>query len=56
MDTLAEGIDVSGMHHNAYKGFYALRIGLVSIGKGEAAFHQFRYKNAVPQEKDLSAT
>ncbi len=31
--TLAEGIDVSGMHHNAYKGFYALRIGLVSIGR-----------------------
>lgn len=53
--TLAEGIDVSGMHHNAYKGFYALRIGLVSIGKGEAAFRRFRYKNAVPQEKDLSA-
>ena len=53
--TLAEGIDVSGMHHNAYKGFYALRIGLVSMGKGEAAFRQFRYKNAVPQEKDLSA-
>ena len=43
------------MHHNAYKGFYALRIGLVSIGKGEAAFRRFRYKNAVPQEKDLSA-
>ena len=51
MDTLAEGIDVSGMHHNAYKGFYALRIGLVSMGKGEAAFRQFRYKTPFRRRK-----
>lgn len=52
---IAEDIDVSGMHHNVYKGFYALRIGLVSMGKGKAGFSHFRYKNAVPQEKDMSA-
>lgn len=52
---LAENIDVSGMHHNAYKGFFALRVALVSAGKGKAGFSRFRYKNAVPQEKDMSA-
>ena len=53
--TLAENVDVSQMHHNNYHGFYALRIGLLSAGKGRAGFKQFRYKNAVPQEKDMSA-
>lgn len=53
--TLAENVDVSQMHHNNYHGFYALRIGLLSAGKGRARFKQFRYKNAVPQEKDMSA-
>ncbi len=54
-DTLAENIDVSQMHHNTYKGFYALRLALLSSGKGKAGFRQFRYRNAVPQEKDMSA-
>lgn len=53
--TLAEDVDVSGMHHNNYKGFYALRIGLISMGKGEAEFKQFRYRNAVPSENEMSA-
>ena len=53
--TLAENVDVSQMHHNNYHGFYALRIGLLSAGKGRAGFKQFRYQNAVPQEKDMSA-
>ncbi len=52
---LAQNIDVSSMHHNNYGGFYALRAALVSSGKGNAQFRQFRYKNAVPQEKDMSA-
>ncbi|NDW19687.1 beta-xylosidase [Dysgonomonas sp. 216] len=52
---LAENIDVSNMHHNNYKGFFALRPALVSSGKGKAQFKQFQYKNAVPQEKDMSA-
>ncbi|MDR1631867.1 MAG: glycoside hydrolase family 43 protein, partial [Dysgonamonadaceae bacterium] len=47
--------DVSAMHHNNYKGFYALRIGLLSAMKGTATFRDFRYKNAVPQEKDMNA-
>jgi beta-xylosidase len=53
--SLIENLDVSGLHHNKYGGFYALRIGLLSAGKGQARFNQFRYKNAVPQEKDMSA-
>jgi hypothetical protein len=28
---------------------------LLSAGKGQARFNRFRYKNAVPQEKDMSA-
>lgn len=53
--TLVENMDVSGLHHNNYKGFYALRIGLLSAGKGSAGFKQFRYRNAVPREKEMSA-
>ncbi|MDO4162935.1 MAG: family 43 glycosylhydrolase [Bacteroides sp.] len=53
--TMAEDIDVSELHHNNYKGFYALRIGLLSAGKGSATFKQFRYRNAIPQEEDMSA-
>lgn len=53
--TLMENMDVSMMHHNNYKGFFALRIGLYSAGKGSAGFSHFRYKNAIPQEKDISA-
>lgn len=52
---LAENMDVSELHHNNYKGFYALRIALVSTGKGKAAFKNFKYKNAVPAEEDMSA-
>ncbi len=52
---LAEGIDVSHMHHNNFNGFYALRPCLVAIGKGKSMFHHFRYKNAVPTEEDMSA-
>jgi beta-xylosidase len=53
--TMIEDLDVSGLHHNKFGGFYALRIGLLSAGKGHARFQQFKYKNAVPQEKDMSA-
>lgn len=52
---LAERVDVSMMHHNKYKGFYALRPALVSSGKGQSRFRQFTYRNAVPQEKEMSA-
>lgn len=53
--TLVENMDVSQLHHNNYGGFYALRIGLLSSGKGSAGFRQFRYRNAIPQEKDMGA-
>lgn len=52
---LIENLDVAGLNHNKFGGFYALRIGLVSTGKGSAGFKRFRYRNAVPQEKDMSA-
>lgn len=53
--SLAENLDVSSLHHNNYGGFYALRLGLLSAGKGSAGFGRFRYRDAVPQEKDMSA-
>lgn len=53
--TLVENMDVSQLHHNNYGGFYALRIGLLSSGKGSAGFRQFRYRIAIPQEKEMGA-
>lgn len=53
--TLLDGYDVSGLNHNNYGGFYALRVGLVSVGKGTAVFRDFRYRNAIPTEKDMAA-
>ncbi len=52
---LAKDVNVSQMHHNNYKGFYALRPCLVAAGKGKSQFADFRYRNAVPTEKDMSA-
>lgn len=52
---LAGHVDVSMMHHNKYNGFYALRPALVSSGKGQSRFRRFTYRNAVPQEKEMSA-
>jgi len=53
--TLAENLDVSIMQHNKYRGFLALRVALLSVGKGTAQFKEFRYKNAIPQEKEMAA-
>lgn len=53
--TIADGIDVSKMNHNVYGGFYALRIALLSAGTGKASFRHFVYRNAIPEEKDMSA-
>jgi beta-xylosidase len=41
---LDSAIDVSSMHHNNYKGFLALRPGLMALGKGEVQFKDFKYK------------
>ena len=40
---LLSDVDVSGMHHNHFKGFFALRPGLVAVGKGRVGFDGFRY-------------
>ena len=48
---LATDIDVSGLHHNNYGGFYALRPALLSTGKGRTTFR----RDATPQEKDMAA-
>ena len=50
---LATDIDVSGLHHNNYGGFYALRPALLSAGKGRTTFRNFTYRNATP--KDMAA-
>lgn len=52
---LAQQVDVSQMHHNNFKGFFALRPCLVATGKGNVRFRNFRYRNAVPTEKDMAA-
>ena len=53
--TLADNIDVSKLQHNNFGGFYALRPGLLSIGKGSTGFKNFTYKNSIPQEEDMAA-
>lgn len=42
--TIQSGVDVSQMHHNNFKGFFALRPGLVAAGSGEVQFGQFQYR------------
>jgi beta-xylosidase len=42
--TIQAGVDVSQMHHNKFKGFFALRPGLMAAGSGEVKFNQFRYE------------
>lgn len=54
-DIIAQDVDVSQMHHNTYKRFFALRPALVSMGKGKSKFDNFIYKNAVPTEEDMHA-
>lgn len=52
---LAQQVDVSAMHHNNFKGFFALRPCLVATGKGNVRFRDYRYRNAVPTEADMGA-
>lgn len=51
--TLVDNLGVSQMHHNNYGGFYALRIGLLSAGKGKAGFRHFRYNGMDLRAKDM---
>jgi len=41
--TIQSGVDVSRMHHNRYKGFFALRPGLMAAGTARVKFNQFIY-------------
>jgi len=41
---LLADVDVSGMHHNKFKGFLALRPGLLAAGSGEIRAHRFHYR------------
>ena len=43
--TIQTGVDVSQMHHNKFKGFFALRPGLMAAGRGEVKFNQFQYRD-----------
>lgn len=54
-EVLAQNVEVSGLNHNKYRGFYALRPGLVAMGKGKSNFKKFSYKNALPTEAEMSA-
>lgn len=47
---MADAIDVSGFHHNNYKGFYALRPALSVSGKGYSTFHDFKYEAGIPED------
>lgn len=39
------GVDVSQMHHNNFKGFFALRPGLMAAGDGKVKFEHFQYRD-----------
>lgn len=43
--TVQAGVDVSEMHHNNFKGFFALRPALMAAGSGEVKFKGFQYRN-----------
>jgi len=44
--TIQSGVDVSQMHHNKLKGFFALRIGLMAAGSAEVKFNNFAYRES----------
>ena len=54
-EVLAQNVDVARLNHNVYKEFYALRPALFAAGKGKTGFRNFRYRNAIPEEKDMGA-
>lgn len=42
--TVASDVVVSGLQHNNYKGFLALKIALAAIGQGKVKFNDFKYQ------------
>jgi beta-xylosidase len=53
--TLRTGVEVSGMHHNRFKGFFALRPGLIAAGTGDVRFRQFKYLPAASPHSQESS-
>ncbi len=51
--TVKDFLDVSGMHHNNHRSFYALRAGLVAVGKAKVRFDNFHYCAGVLAPKPL---
>jgi len=45
--TVETFLDVSGMHHNNHRSFYALRAGLVAAGDAKVTFDNFQYTAGV---------
>ena len=41
--TIANGVDVSQLHHNRYGQFLSLRIGLLAAGQNNVTFSHFTY-------------
>ncbi|MBN1854417.1 MAG: family 43 glycosylhydrolase [Pirellulales bacterium] len=52
-ETIKEHLDVSGMHHNNHRGFYALRVGVVATGIAKTRFDNFQYTAGVLASKPL---
>lgn len=49
--SLLTDVDVSGLQHNKFKGFLALRPGLMAAGSGEVSFNRFVYKKVTSSDK-----
>jgi beta-xylosidase len=43
-DTLIADLNLSDMHHNKLRGFFALRPGLVALGNSDISFDNFNYR------------
>lgn len=52
-ETIKEHFDVSSLHHNNYRGFYALRAGLVATGNETVKFNNFIYTAGVLAPKPV---
>lgn len=51
--TVLENLDVSHMHHNNFRSFYALRPGIVAIGEQNIRFDNFKYSAGVLAPKPV---
>lgn len=51
--TVKDSVDVSHMHHNNFRGFYALRPGIVATGEQNLRFDNFKYTAGVIAPKPV---